>query len=322
MIEPLNPARPDPIVTAAMAGDEDAFAKVVARHRGELHVHCYRMLASFEEAEDVLQETLLRAWTKRHTFDGSSLFRAWLYRIATNACIDFIRQKARNVSALESLAEVPWLQPYPDRLLEEAAVAKQSIELGFIAIVQLLPPKQRAVLILCDVMDWSAAEAAAALDTSVASANSALQRARTTLKEHPPAVAGHSPTADELDLARRFIVAHEREDTSAAIALLADDVRVTMPPHPFLYDGRDRVAALIAGAFGPQRMGEWRLLPTSSNNQPAAVSYLKRPGDSVYRAFKVDVLRARGPQIVEITTFDARLVDAFGLPATLVDTDR
>jgi RNA polymerase sigma-70 factor (TIGR02960 family) len=305
-----------------IAGDEEAFAGLVAPHRRELHVHCYRMLASFEEAEDVVQETLLRAWTKWETFDGSSLFRAWLYRIATNACIDVIRQKAREVPAMESLAEVPWLQPYPDRLLEEAAIAKESIELGFIAILQLLPPKQRAVLILRDVMDWSAAEAAAALEMSIASANSALQRARATLKEHPPAVAAHAPTAEELDLVRRFIVAHEREDASAAIALLADDVRVTMPPHPFLYDGRDRVASLIASAFGPQRMGEWRLLPTSSNNQPAAVSYLKRPRDFVYRAFKVDVLRTSGAQIVEITTFGAGLVAAFGLPATLVDTDR
>jgi RNA polymerase sigma-70 factor (TIGR02960 family) len=305
-----------------IAGDEEAFAGLVAPHRRELHVHCYRMLASFEEAEDVVQETLLRAWTKWETFDGSSLFRAWLYRIATNACIDVIRQKAREVPAMESLAEVPWLQPYPDRLLEEAAIAKESIELGFIAILQLLPPKQRAVLILRDVMDWSAAEAAAALEMSIASANSALQRARATLKEHPPAVAAHAPTAEELDLVRRFIVAHEREDASAAIALLADDVRVTMPPHPFLYDGRDRVASLIASAFGPQRMGEWRLLPTSSNNQPAAVSYLKRPRDFVYRAFKVDLLRTSGAQIVEITTFGAGLVAAFGLPATLVDTDR
>ena len=142
------------------------------------------------------------------------------------------------------------------------------------------------------------------------------------MKEHPPAVSAQAPTADELDLVRRFIVAHEREDAGAAIALLANDVRVTMPPHPFVYDGRDQVASLMADAFGPRSMGEWRLLPTSSNNQPAAVSYLKRAGDSVYRAFKVDVLRTRGGQIVEITTFDARLVAAFGLPATLVDTDR
>jgi RNA polymerase sigma-70 factor (TIGR02960 family) len=322
MAEPRHPGPDDPIVAAAIAGDEAAFAKLVARHRGELHVHCYRMLASFEDTEDVLQETLLRAWSKRDTFNGPSLFRAWLYRIATNACIDVIRQKARDVPTMDSFAEVPWLQPYPDRLLEDAAVAKESIELGFIAIVQLLPPKQRAVLILRDVMDWSAAEAAAALDMSIASANSALQRARTTLKEHPSAVAAHPPTPDELDLVRRFIVAHEREDAGAVIALLTENVRVTMPPHPFLYDGRDRVAALVAGAFGPQRLGDWRLLPTLSNNQPAAVSYLKRPGDSVYRAFKVDVLRMSGAQIAEITTFNARLVAAFGLPATFGEGDR
>ncbi|HEY8924127.1 MAG TPA: RNA polymerase subunit sigma-70 [Polyangia bacterium] len=307
----------DPIVAAAMAGDEGAFAQLVARHRGELRVHCYRMLASFEEAEDVLQETLLRAWTRRDTFDGSSLVRAWLYKIATNACLDVIRQRARRMPAMESFAEIPWLQPYPDRLLEEAAVAKEKIELGFIAIIQSLPPLQRAVLILRDVLDWSAAEVAAALDTSVASANSALQRARATLKERPPTDTVPSPTAAERDLVRRFMVAHESQDASAAIALMSHDVRVTMPPHPFLYEGRDQVASLVSDAFGPRRMGEWRLLPTSANNQPAAVSYLKRPGDSAYRAFKVDVMRTAGGQIVEITTFDARLVAAFGLPAIL-----
>jgi RNA polymerase sigma-70 factor (TIGR02960 family) len=309
-------------VAAAIAGDEEAFAKLVSRHRRELHLHCYRMLASFEEAEDVLQETLLRAWSKRETFDGSSLFRAWLYRIATNACLDVIRQKARRVPAMASFAEVPWLQPYPDRLLDEATVAKETIELGFIALVQLLPPKQRAVFVLRDVLDWSAAETAETLATSVASANSALQRARATLEERLPQGSPRAPLEAERELVRRFIEAHEREDVGAAVMLLSEDVRVTMPPHPFVYTGRDAVATLIAGAFDRKRFGSWRLLPTSANHQPAAASYLRRPGDTVYRAFKLDVLRVQGNTFVEMTTFDPRLFAAFGLPATLPEDER
>jgi RNA polymerase sigma-70 factor (ECF subfamily) len=265
---------------------------------------------------------LLRAWSKRDTFDGSSLFRAWLYRIATNACLDVIRQKARRVPAMASFAEVPWLQPYPDRLLDDAAVAKESIEIGFIALIQKLPPKQRAIFVFCDVLDWSAAEAADALATSVAAANSALQRARATLKDNLPEATARPPSDAERDLVRRFIEAHEREDVQAAVMMLSEDVRVTMPPHPFVYSGREAVAALVAGAFDSKRFGSWRLLPTAANHQPAAASYLKRPGDTLYRAFKLDVLRMRHGAIVEMTTFDARLFAAFDLPATLPEAER
>ncbi|HEY4220780.1 MAG TPA: RNA polymerase subunit sigma-70, partial [Myxococcota bacterium] len=289
-------------------------AALVARHRRELHVHCYRMLGSFEEAEDVLQETLLRAWDKRDTFDGSSLFRAWLYRIATNACLDVIRQKRRRAPALASLAEVPWLQPYPDRLLDEAAIARENIELGFIAIVQALPAKQRAVFILRDVLGWSASETAASLSLSVASCNSALQRARATLNKRGPQ-ATVVPSDSARALVQRFIDAHEQEDAALAMAMMADDIRVTMPPHPFVYDGREQVGALLRDAFGDKRLGSWRLVATSANGMPAAASYLKRHGDTAYRAFKLDVLRVDERAVLEITTFDARLFAAFGLPA-------
>ena len=197
-------------VSAAIAGDEPAFAALTERHRRELHVHCYRMLASFEEAEDAVQETFLRAWRSRATFDGGSLFRAWLYRIATNVCIDTLRRTSRQVSKLESFAEVPWLQPYPDQLLDEIApsaeqpdavvVERETIELVFLAAMQVLPPRQRAALIARDVLGWPAAETATLLDTSVAAANSALQRARATLQEHMPARRSEwsaGPTSDE-----------------------------------------------------------------------------------------------------------------------------
>ncbi len=179
-----------------MTTDEATFAEAVERHRRELHVHCYRMLGSFEEAEDALQEAFLRAWRGRESFEGDSQLRAWLYKIATNVCLDALRRNKRQVPVLHSKAEVPWLQPYPDQLLDEIApsdeqpdavvVARETIELTFIALIQLLPARQRAAVILRDVLDWSAAETAKLLDVSVASANSALQRGRETLRNELP----------------------------------------------------------------------------------------------------------------------------------------
>jgi RNA polymerase sigma-70 factor (TIGR02960 family) len=319
----------DPVVEAALAGDERAFAELVERHRRELHVHCYRMLGSFEEAEDLVQETFLRAWRGRGRFEGRAGFRAWLYRIATNACLDALRSSRRRVPSLHSFAEVPWLQPYPDRLLDELApsdtepdavvVARETIELTYLAVIQLLPPRQRAVLILRDVLDWSAAETASALDTSVAAANSALQRARTTLRARLPARpsewSGSAPSEQERLLLEGFIDAHERADAAAAAALAREDIRVTMPPHPWCFDGLATIKALLEQ--GLTEPGEWRLLPTRANRQPAAASYLRAPGDTELRAFKLDVLRLEGGRIAEITTFDTALFPAFGLPPTL-----
>jgi RNA polymerase sigma-70 factor (ECF subfamily) len=319
----------DATVAAAVAGDEAAFAELVRRHERELHVHCYRMLGSFTDAEDVVQETFLRAWHKRDTFEPGTNFRAWLYRIATNACLDALRRGDRQVRSLDSFAEVPWLQPYPDRLLNEAvaeepesaAVARETIELAFLAAVQLLPARQRAVLILRDVLGWPANETATALDLSVASANSALQRARATLRDQLPRRrldwSAGEPSAEEQDLLLRFIDAHERGDVAASIALAAEDIRITMPPHPYRYDGIATMASLLERAFGPESVGRWRLVPTAANRQPAAASYLLAHGDDTYRAFKLDVLRVANGRIAEITTFNADLFPAFGLPATL-----
>jgi RNA polymerase sigma-70 factor (TIGR02960 family) len=321
----------DELIAAAVAGEESAFAALTERHRRELHVHCYRMLASFEEAEDAVQETFLRAWRGRDGFDGSSLFRAWLYRIATNVCLDMRRRSARQAPAMRSFADVPWLQPYPDQLLDEVApsdkepdavaVERETIELAFLAAMQVLPPRQRAALVARDVLGWPASETASLLDTSVAAANSALQRARATIKEHLPArraewTAG-DPSAEERALLERFIDAHERCDAAAAVAIAAEDIRITMPPHPFLYDGRETIRPLLEQAFGEQRLGDWRLVPTRANRMPTAASYLRRPGDSEFRAFKLDVLRIEGGAIAEITTFGSGLFPAFGLPATL-----
>jgi RNA polymerase sigma-70 factor (ECF subfamily) len=320
---------PDLETATATPGDESAFAVLVERHRRELHVHCYRMLGSFEEAEDLVQETFLRAWRKRESFEGGAGIRAWLYRIATNACLDALRRSRRRVPSLHSFAEVPWLQPYPDRLLDEIApsedepdakvVAKETIELTFLAVIQLLPPRQRAVLIVRDVLGWSASETAALLDVTVAAANSALQRARATLRERLPARPsdwyGSEPSDQERALLEGFIDAHERADAAAAAALAREDIRVTMPPHPWCYDGLAAIAPLLQQ--GLSEPGDWRLVPTRANRQPTAASYLRARGDAEFRAFKLDVLRIEGGLIAEITTFDARLFPAFGLPPTL-----
>ncbi len=317
----------DRTVTAAIAGDEPAFAALTERHRRELHVHCYRMLASFDEAEDAVQETFLKAWRGRSGFDGGPQFRAWLYRIATNVCLDMLRRSSRRTAG-GSFAEVPWLQPYPDLLLDQAApsdeqpeavaIERETISLAFLAALQVLPPRQRAALIARDLLGWPASETASALGTSVAAANSALQRARATMQAHlPPKRAEWSarePSAEERELVEQFIAAHERFDAEAVVAIAAQDLRVTMPPLPYCFDGLEAIRPLMADAAA---MGEWRLIPVAANRMPAAASYLRRPGDSQFRAFKFDVMRIEAGRIAEITTFNADLFAAFGLAPTL-----
>lgn len=316
-----------------------AFEARAQRHRRELHVHCYRMLGSFEEAEDAVQETLLRAWRGRSQVDADGGFRPWLYRIATNYCLDVLRRRQRRAQTIGSFAEIPWLQPYPDRLLDEIpaapgdapdamAVARETIELAFIAVVQELPPRQRAAVLLCDVMGWSARETAELLQTSLAATNSALQRARATLAERRPAAAptpaGHAaaagtrtpPNPRERELVQALIDIHEGADVTRAAELLAEDVRVTMPPNPWLYEGREAVLDLFASGTGYNGPGEWRLLPTAANRQPATASYLRDWDDTVFRAFKIDVFDIRDGLIAQITTFGSDLFGAFGLPPT------
>jgi RNA polymerase sigma-70 factor (ECF subfamily) len=320
----------DAVVAAATAGDEGAFAELVQRHRRELHVHCYRMLGSFDEAEDMVQETFLRAWRRRSTFDGSSLFRAWLYRIATNACLDALRRTARRVEETSTFAEIPWLQPYPDRLLDEVTsaaepdamvVARETVELAFLAAMQILPPQQRAVLLARDVLGLSANETADMLETSVPAANSALQRARATMQARLPGRrldwATTDLTADDKAVLAKFIDAHERHDAAASIAIARSDIRITMPPHPMVFEGIDVVAPFIERAFGVDEVGDWRLLPTRANRMPAAASYLRAWGETEFRAFKLDVLRVEGGAVAEITTFGTELFPDFGLPASL-----
>jgi len=307
------------------------FEDLTRRHRRELHVHCYRMLASFDEAEDAVQEAFLRAWRSRDSLTDETGARPWLYRIATNVCLDLLRARRRQPQAAGSFAELPWIQPYPDRLLDEiapsdeepdaVAVARETIELTFIAALQVLPPRQRAALVLRDVLGQPAAETASLLETTVAAANSALQRARATLAGHLPARrmdwSRTEPTPEERELLAGFIDAHERCDAALAVALASRDIRITMPPMPYLFDGVDTIGPLLERAFGPNRDGDWRLLPTAANRMPAAASYLRRPGDTLYRPLKLDVMRVVDGRIREVTTFGSAQFPLLGLPEVL-----
>src|SRR5580704_11143612 len=292
--------------------DEARFTELSERHRRELQVHSYRMLGNLEQAEDAVQEALLRAWKGRASFDGGPGARAWLYRIVTTTCFDVLRAaQRRGELVVESIADVPWLQPCPDALLdaavepEGAAIRRETVELAYLAVIQLLPARQRAVLLLRDVQGYSAAETAEVLEMSLAAVTSALQRARATLAARVAARdADWSPsgiTEADRALLAAFIEAHERQDTAAGLAVIREDIRVAMPPNPGLFTGRDAVAALMAHAYDRAIFGDWRLLPTAANRMPAAASYLRRAGSDVFVPFKLDVLRTAGGGIAEIT---------------------
>ncbi|WP_241835196.1 sigma-70 family RNA polymerase sigma factor [Pseudofrankia asymbiotica] len=335
-------------VAAARGGDESAFAALVERHRRELLVHCYRMLGSFDEAEDLVQETFLRAWKNLEGFEGRSTLRAWLYKIATNACLDALDGRARRVlpyhlapPADPSVGEaartdVAWLQPFADRLWEPLApgetqpdavvIARETIELAFLAAIQHLPPRQRAVLILRDVLGWPAKETASQLSGSVASVNSALQRARATLREHLPEhrldwAPATQPTEQERAVLRRYMDAVERADLAAVADLLAADVRAMMPPYPMWFQGREAVMAGLTTSWdpgSPHYVGRFRMVATQANRQPAVAAYVRLPADPAYRAFAVAVLRIEAGGITELTAFhDPGLFRAFALPTLL-----
>jgi RNA polymerase sigma-70 factor (ECF subfamily) len=309
--------------------DEPTFSGLAERHRRELHVHCYRMLGSFEDAEDTVQETFLRAWRRRETFEGRSTFRAWLYRIATNACLDLLA-KARPEPATGG--EVPWLQPYPDRLLDElstgaadepetVAVARETVELAYLVAVQHLAPRPRAVLILRDVVGWPAKDVAELLGDSVNSVNSALQRARAGMREHLPAerqdwTGGEEDTGTR-DLVRRYTDASVATDIDTLAAMLRDDVRCSMPPTPGLHIGRDAVVDdWVEGGF--VELGGLRGVQTSVNRQPAVAFYLWQAPEGAYLPLTIDVLRFTGGAITEIVTFHADRFPRLGLPERLL----
>jgi RNA polymerase sigma-70 factor (TIGR02960 family) len=308
--------------------DESAFTGLAQRHRRELHVHCYRMLGSFEDAEDTVQETFLRAWRRRETFEGRSTFRAWLYRIATNACLDLL---ARCRPEPATGGEVRWLQPYPDRLLDELsagyadepetlAVARETIELAYLVAVQHLAPRPRAVLILRDVLGWPARDVAELLGDSVNSVNSALQRARAGMRQHLPAErqdwAGGEGDPGTRELVRRFTDASVATDIGRLAAMLRDDVRCSMPPTPGLFVGRDAVVNDWTDS-GFAGMTHLRTVLTGVNRQPAVAFYHRREPGGAYLPLTIDVLRITGGAITEIFTFHADRFPRLGLPESL-----
>ena len=322
--------------------DEQAFGALAEPHRRELQVHCYRMLGSLQDAEDMVQETFLRAWRRRQTFEGRASFRAWLYKIATNACLDALDRRPKRVvprthqpvsSADQpippSVMEPIWLEPYPDEWLaadetspERQVVAREHITLAFVAALHRLPPRQRAVLLLRDVLDWQASETAELLDMTVPAVKSALHRARATLAAHEPTPASDDPAL--LDAAARerldrYVRAWHAADVDALLALLREDASFSMPPIPSWYQGHAEIGRLVGKTiFAGDAAGRWRLLPTRANRQQAFGLYRLDAEQGVYHAYAIQVVSSVAGQIADITTFRSPgLVARFHLPETL-----
>jgi RNA polymerase sigma-70 factor (ECF subfamily) len=332
-------------VAALRAGNEAVFGSIVERYRRQLHVHCYRMLGSFDEAEDLVQETLLRAWRGRAGFEGRTSFRGWLYKIATNACLNALERAPRRVMPPDVVPatddprtmpkwapEIPWIQPFPDQLLEPAApsnsepeammISRETIELIYLAAIQHLPPRQRAVLILRDALDWSAKETADLLDMSLPSVNSALHRARSTMRVQLPQreidnVSASHPSDEDRAVLQQFMAAFERADAGALAAILREDARLTMPPALMWFDGRESIMGHYRRLLGAGAFGDFRLVATAANRQPAAVAYLRAKGNSEYRLAGLNVLRIEAGSIVDVTSFRPDLCAGFGLQPRL-----
>jgi RNA polymerase sigma-70 factor (TIGR02960 family) len=330
---------PEAALLRARRGDEQAFRELVEPFRRELQAYSYRILGSTQDAEDVVQETLLAAWRGLARYEGRASLRSWLYRIATNRCLNALRdgkRRPRSVSAVSDLPEPThwieptWLEPYPDWLLDGLAdVApgpdalydgKESVALAFVAALQHLPPRQRAVLILRDVLGFRAAEVARILETSGHAVNSALKRARATVEER---LAGEprvdtTPGAEQRALAQRFADAFENDDIDGIVALLAEDATLTMPPEPLEYRGHEAIAAFLRDRCS-RRVGRgFRLVPVGANLQPAFGCYLKDNRSLLARAHGIIVLTLAGGRIAAVTRFhDSAVYPYFGLPRTL-----
>jgi RNA polymerase sigma-70 factor (ECF subfamily) len=325
-----------------MDPDETTFSALFDRYRLALRAHCYRMVGSFEDSEDLVQETFARAWRARKGFgrEGRWSFRAWLYRIATNACLDHLARRSSRLLpadvawATDPEAEPPpvssdvaWLDPYPDRLVDphEAAVARETLEIAFVAAIQHLPPRQRATLILRDAAGFSARETARLLGTSVPAVNSALQRARARLRERLPSrrvewVRSEDPTAAEQEVARRYVDALERRDFAALAALVRTDARFSFPPRAVWYDGLDAFRRASDKHAAP---GEHLFVPAAANLQPAFAVYLRPPGEPRYRPLALAVLRVEEGRVVEVVHWDRpELFEAFGLPMSFAPPRR
>jgi RNA polymerase sigma-70 factor (ECF subfamily) len=322
---------------SARAGDQGAFEKLVEPYRREILVHCYRILGSFEDAEDISQEILLRVWKRLDSFEGRSSFRAWLYKIATNACLDALdSRRVRGLSKElyprgDPTGELPppsneviWVELFPDEYIdgqpniypEARYEVRESITLAFVAALQKLPGRQRAALLLCDVLGWSASEAADVFDTSTAAVNSALQRARETMKQPERKITSTSLNEQLSALLARYVSAWEAADSVALVAVLREDIALTMPPLPVWFGGRDDVQRFIEGRlFKMFDQFRVRLIPIRANGSPAFAVY-QMDANGVYRAAALHILTIENGEITEINdflTFDGQLFSKFGL---------
>ncbi|MFH8799509.1 RNA polymerase subunit sigma-70 [Streptomyces sp. NPDC017936] len=334
-----------PSDAAELPWTEADFAALTETHRRALLVHCYRMTGSYDDAEDLVRESVLRAWRARDTFPGRAGTVTWLYRIATHVCLEFLRRTPRRPHGHEPLpgvrhgageppARITWLQPYPDDEVPGPAPAAgpyASLELPLLVALQHLPPRQRAALVLRDVLGLSAGDTAEALGLTPGSVDDALERARPALRERLPVRSAHRTgegthddggdgSGRERAVLLRYMAAGEAADVAAAGRLLAADVTLTMPPEPSWFTGRDAVLAHLRtrlDPLGPAFPGHRRHLPVRANGQPAAGVYVRRPGTNVHRAQLLDVLRVEDDRIVEITSFEPHLFPAFGLPPRL-----
>jgi RNA polymerase sigma-70 factor (TIGR02960 family) len=335
------PGMTEQLLDRARGGDADAFRALTDPHRRELHVHCYRILGSVQDAEDVMQETLLAAWRGLAGFEERASLRAWLYRIATNRCLNALRDSARRPStgtdlpftppAPTRMAEPLWLEPYPDALLDELPDAaagpearyetKEAVGLAFVTGLQHMATRQRAVLVLRDVLGFQAAEVAAMLECSEASVTSLLQRARATLDARMPPDRARAPvprSAREREIVARFAEAFEHDDVEGVVALLTDDAWVTMPPEPYEYQGAEAIERFLRDRVAGRAGRGVRLIPTRANGQPAFGHYLEDAHAPVGRFAGVLVLTLEGDRIAALTRFaDSGILARFGLPRTL-----
>lgn len=326
-----------PLLDAARF-DRATFTTLAEGYRRALLVHCYRMLGSYHDAEDMVQETLLRGWKARASFQGRSTLQSWLYRIATNACLDFLARHERKAivpaDGARHREEIPWLEPMPDLVLDAPApgehqpdarlVTRENIELAFLVALQLLSPRQRAAIILCDVLDWTAKEAAELLDMSVAAVNGSLRRGRAVLARHQKPQAaewkpGAEPGEQERAFLRSYVECAERGDAAGLAGLLRDDVRWAMPPEPGVFIGKDLLLqGFVDSGFGTPKFGDVRSIMTRANRMPAAAFYVRQPGSTVYKPLVLDVLTIENGRVSDVVMFSLEpMAKHFGLPAEL-----